>query len=89
MGLNETMARLREQAKPKPIEQTESPKEQTESQTSDMVLKLTEIDYSVIRSSLRYLLQGIAKSRLHPKDKNKRITAINELLHKLKTQHNI
>jgi hypothetical protein len=76
MGLNETMARLREQAKPKPIEQTDC-----------VTLKLTEVDYTLLRTSLHYLLHGVIRSKLHPKDKSKRITAINELLYKLKKQH--
>lgn len=84
MSLNDVMARLA-QDKPKP--QTNEQIKQTELQTKGVLLNLDELDYALIRTSLHYLLHGIIRSKLHPKDKNKRITAINELLCKLKTQH--
>lgn len=90
MGLNETMARLREQAKPKPIEQTESPKEQTELQTDDVVLNLTRDEYSFLRMALRQALKRVLHNKdLPPRYRNSQVTKMNNLLCKLKTQHNI
>lgn len=90
MGLNETMARLREQAKPKPIEQTKYPQEQTELQTNEVVLNLTLDEYSFVRMALRQALKRVLYNKdLPPRYRNSQVTKMNDLLHKLKTQYNI
>lgn len=84
------MARLREQAKPKPIEQTESQKEQTESQTNEVMFNLTLDEYSFVRMALRQALKRVLYNKdLPPRFRNSQVTKMNNLLAKLKTQHNL
>lgn len=88
MSLNDVMARL---AQDKPKLQTNEQIKQTELQTESVAgvctLRFNDQEFTHLMTALKRIARSLKDSpKIHGKDKNKRITAVNELIHKCKMQ---
>lgn len=88
MSLNDVMARL---AQDKPKLQTNEQIKQTELQTESVAgvctLRFNDQEFTHLMTALKRIARSLKDSpKIHDKDKNKRITAVNELIHKCKMQ---